>query len=663
MRSPTSTTKQPMPMAPAESAFALQLGSAMRTPRLRTLSEFAEQEIIVPDGPFDGRRLRLDRHPVGRLLLDELGSGRWQRAFITGPNQDGKSLMGFVIPTLYLLFERRETVVMGVPTEKMVDDKWSKDLRPVIRASRYRDLLPESGAGSRGGTPTAVEFRNGVTLRFMTGGGDDQSRSSYTTPNLVVTETDGFDEVGSSSREGSKFAQLERRTLAFVDRARVIAECTVSTESGRTWQEYQNGSRGRIALKCPHCSSWVTPEREHFSGWQDAASDVEACEKAALACPECGELWTNEQRLAANRNAVLAHRGQEVAPDGTVTGPLPPTNTLGFRWTVVNSILNPNRLASVGGIEWRARRATDEDAAERDVRQSQWALPAKPAKEDLSKLDAFAIMTRRMNGAWRGTVPELAQFITVAADVGKRLCHWAAIAWLPNATPHILDYGRLEVPCEMMAEEEAILLALRAWRDSLATGWKRNGADIVPVLKFVDSGDWQSTILAFVAESGPGWFATKGFGSTQRRSGAYKRDTGSKVVGVGDHYNLIELPTRQQQLEINVDHWKSWIHARLQTPIGRPGALTLFDSNDHLGFAKHLTAEKRVEEFVPGEGTVTKWIQVSRNNHWLDATVYAAVAGHAAGARLIGEQTAEPKSEPKPESDSSNPLTNYRGRW
>jgi hypothetical protein len=34
-----------------------------------------------------------------------------------------------------------------------------------------------------------------------------------------------------------------------------------------------------------------------------------------------------------NRAGRLVHRGQEVAPDGTIVGDLPPTKTLGFRWS------------------------------------------------------------------------------------------------------------------------------------------------------------------------------------------------------------------------------------------------------------------------------------------------------------------------------------------
>src|SRR4051812_24886925 len=136
-------------MSKAEASLVRELSARMRTPRLRTLSEFAEREIVIPDGPFAGRRFRLDRHPVARLLFEELT--RWRRAFVTGPNQDGKSLLGFVIPAMYLLFERRETVILGVPTLEMAEDKWNVDILPVIKASRYAKYLPARGKGSKQG--------------------------------------------------------------------------------------------------------------------------------------------------------------------------------------------------------------------------------------------------------------------------------------------------------------------------------------------------------------------------------------------------------------------------------------------------------------------------------------------------------------------------------
>ena len=63
--------------------------------------------------------------------------------------------------------------------------------------------------------------------------------------------------------------------------------------------------------------------------------------------------------------------------------------------------------------------------------------------------------------------------------------------------------------------------------------------------------------------------------------------------------------------------------------------------NDHLSFAKHLTSEKQVEEFVAGKGTVVKWLKEHKNNHWFDASYMNCVAAQLLGVRLGGEPADE----------------------
>src|SRR5690606_23777043 len=119
-----------------------------------------------------------------------------------------------------------ETAICGLPSMDMARDKWREDFLPAIEASRYRELLPRAGAGSRGGLVDAIKFRNGATLRFMSGGGDDKKRSAFTSRVLLVTEADGLDKSSSTSREASKIEQMAARTLAFGSRARIYKECT-----------------------------------------------------------------------------------------------------------------------------------------------------------------------------------------------------------------------------------------------------------------------------------------------------------------------------------------------------------------------------------------------------------------------------------------------------
>ena len=78
---------------------------AQARPRaLRTMRAFAEEEIVIPDGPYEGRRFRCSRQPYTALWFDHVDSGTWSRCVATGPTQSGKTLACFVIPLLNHLY-------------------------------------------------------------------------------------------------------------------------------------------------------------------------------------------------------------------------------------------------------------------------------------------------------------------------------------------------------------------------------------------------------------------------------------------------------------------------------------------------------------------------------------------------------------------------------
>src|SRR5262245_31051967 len=172
-KSPASSTGRPAARAapatrrPAMSALRHELAAFFRQARARryrSMRQFAEEEIVIPEGPFAGRRFRCSRQPYTGLWFDAVDAGLWCRYVATGPTQSGKTLACFIVPLLYHLFELQETVICGVPDMDMAGDKWRQDILPVIERSRYRDLLPKQGGGSRGGRIESITFGNGATL-------------------------------------------------------------------------------------------------------------------------------------------------------------------------------------------------------------------------------------------------------------------------------------------------------------------------------------------------------------------------------------------------------------------------------------------------------------------------------------------------------------------
>ncbi len=116
---------------------------AAKTRPVRSMREFAEQEVWIPEGKHVGERLRWDRQPVQRLLVDELDKNYWLEVYITAPSQCGKTFIGFNVPIAYFISELCETLVVGVPDGNMANDKWLKEIRPIFFASEsLRKLLP-----------------------------------------------------------------------------------------------------------------------------------------------------------------------------------------------------------------------------------------------------------------------------------------------------------------------------------------------------------------------------------------------------------------------------------------------------------------------------------------------------------------------------------------
>ncbi len=650
---PSATPKQNEPLI---DTLTWCLATA-RAPVVRPISQWVEDELVLPNGPFAGQRYRHGYHPASRHWFAAIDSGRWRRFAATAPTQNGKTLMGYVAPVLYHLFELQETVIVGLPSMDMANDKWSEDFLPLIEASKYRECMPDSGEGSRGGqVKRSIHFKNGATLRFLSGGGGDKKRAGYTARVLAVTETDGMDESSEGSREADKIEQLEGRTRAFGEAARIYLECTVSIETGRIWQEVSNGTDSRILRPCPHCRAFVAPERENLLGWQTAETEGVSGETAHWSCPACAAKWTEAERWAAAERSILVHRGQEVTPDGKVVGAGVPTQTFGLRWSAID---NPFATAKQLGIEeWGAARSANRESADRKMRQFVWCLPYESPDLDLTPLDAKEVAERFATDK-RGVPPADTVAIVVGIDTGKRKLHWTALALRASGGVAVIEYGDQTVESDRLGIKKALREALGKLAAYFDEGWTgANGQCWSPAQVWVDSGWHEHTdaVYGFCAAANEGlepgseqYRPAKGYGEGQPRVGCYHAPTkrSRDVLHVGENYHLARLRRNGRLVpgvilaHVDGDHWKSELHDRLSMPADEPDAMTLYrsaDPDEHQEFVEQLTAEKQVETFVPGRGTVRKWERMRRNNHKLDSTYTALAAGDFARTLLASRQ-------------------------
>ena len=590
---------------------------------------------MLPDGPRAGFRFSAAFMPWTGLVLTAFDDPRYRRFWGSGPAQSSKTVLFFLIPILYHLFEVRESIIVGVPRMEDAYGIWADRILPAIRANpAWAALLPSEGAGSRGGRFHSVRLKSGAALRFMSGAGRDEERSGYPARVVVFTEVDKFDEAGDASKESDPITQIETRTEAYGDRALVFAECTMSTKEGRVWREVSDhGTGSQLWLACPHCGRWAAPEREQFVGWQGAEDVNAARELGAYACAECGVAWSEADRRAALEHPLLVAEGQTVTA-GLVTGEPRRTNTFGVRWNSLHSALTG--MANIAEKEWRAA-IDDDESSKKRLAQFVWGLPYEAEKEQTIDITEQT-MYRRITDRARGIVPAGTEKVTVFIDLGLYRCWWSAWAWSEGMRGHCLDYGCLLVEHGARSEDAAILAALREFRDDiLIPGWAnaegvRRGADMVLVDR-----NWKSEVVSvFCRESGQGYMGAHGRGNVRGlKSWTEPNPTKAKLIGEG--WYVTPSSRGGCVVLMDSDRWKGRVHSGFVASEGGPGALTLYKGQprEHSTFCRHILAEHQIEEWEPGKGPIVRWHQSSRSNHYLDTAYGAMVAASICGMRLV----------------------------
>lgn len=621
------------------------LGRSSRSRRIRTISEFSET-LTIPEGKFKGRRFRLDRQPFVALAYAEIESKRWRRIAAVGCVQSGKTLQFSVIPALYTLFELAEPYIYGVPTMDMGADKWRKELLPAIQASGFDRYLPTKGSGSKGATKVdAVTFTNGAEVRFMSGSGGDEKRSGYTARVVGMTEVDKYDTATASGEETDPVSQMEARALASGDEAWILLECTVTHVAGRIWLEYTSGTESKIVAPCPNCGEYVCPEREHLKGWQDAKSVKQAERQAHWECPACSEVFLDADRCEMMRHCKLLHRGQTIDRDGVIHGDPPETDTLGFRWNAFHNMFWETSF--IAAEEWKAARADNHEDAQRKIRQFFWVIPDEPEEVEFITLDAAVLREKKLTFP-KGVVPPEAVKTTVGVDCGKWNQYWVCTAWMENGAGHVVDYARLRTPPNGQRPELVFWSALNELSQRIFAGWPTpDGNIVIPDRVWIDCGFNTEYVCRFCRElRGPVRFWPVhglGFGQAVRRNYTAPKKTGNTVRWLGDNYHGVwSVEHRVEQVEINVDRWKTDVQEGLAAERENPGSISFYASNDpneHNTLIAHCRAETPLEKFIPGRGPVTVWENAEKKpNHLFDSLTYSAVAAHQCGVRILKER-------------------------
>jgi len=622
------------------------------------------------------------------LLFDAIDDTRWSTIVITGPSQSSKTLCGFAIPTIRSICEAEENVVLGIPEGDMADDKYKEDIYPVMSNSpRLRRYLPVRGPGSSGGkVRDAIEFSNGVRAKIMTRGGQDTGKAGYTARVVYITEAAGWSYATTTSSEGDVFRQLRARQFGYSHKERqMIVEGTTTIKQELPWRMKGNpdsllSTMSVLVTPCPHCDCWIAPERQHFTGWEDARTEDEAAEKAFFFCPECGEQITERERRSVNQDIKLIHHGQTIDEQGDITGPEPATSILWFRWTQFHNFLLGAEDHAIE--EWRAQQVPDGTEekfdSEKSMCQFVWCWPYDPPITEEIPLTPEDVLGRTESKR-RGVLSTEAVRMSCGIDLRATQIHYTVIEWYANSAGCRIDFGIIPVD-RKLGIRRGVLAALRILRDKILTvGYTdTKNRTLRPQVVFVDAGWKPEVTRAFVKE----WramgftevYPAYGRGmSAPRGRGGYSHPaalTKNGVSWIGDQYYFKMQPKHGViAAYVNSDEWKSFVHDGMTMDPGLPGSLLSFEpvTDDEIKLAGTLSrqtcAEKAIEIVVPDRGPVTVWRNESfKANHGLDVTYLACAAGHRAGVRVIDQVPQQQQQRPPQRSNDEQKSPYFASR-
>ena len=251
----------------------------------------------------------------------------------------------------------------------------------------------------------------------------------------------------------------------------------------------------------------------------------------------------------------------------------------------------------------------------------------------------------------RGFVPAGAKCVTAAMDLGKYLCHWIIVAWQPDATGHVVDYGRLDVASTDLGVEQALLVTLRQFKDMVMTGWPELDGKQKPRMPdqvWIDSGYMAPVVYTFCREAGRRFRPAVGRGAGQQRVAVVQPPDTNRFGRPADRRRLPSESIARRTTTARGDQRRLLEDVGARATEDAAGSSRGADAvpRDAAGapvLSKHLTAETKTEEFIAGKGMVVKWERQQRQNHWLDALYNACAAGRHCGAKLIKEKPRRPQ--------------------
>ena len=408
-------TQTPLP------AMARALAALFKPQAPLTPSEWAEANLIVPDGPSAGKNWSLDLTPYVKELLDFIGPD--------SPHNEIAAMKGIqtgfttvLIAAIGHSIDRDPCNMMLMqPTSDALSDfnrtklQIALETSPVLRGK----VASQTSRSSTGSTTCSKQYPGGIlTLAIASSAADLRSK---TIKKLFRDEIDEYPD--DLDGQGDPLKLSEGRLTSFLKQGdwKKIDISTPTIKGGSKIEErYEAGDKRRWFVPCPHCTGDDgRPSEFVFEFGSNFAYSRTFPHGAHYVAPCCGSIIDERQRT----RMVKAGRWIATAPR---PGAFP-----SYHFDTLSSPFVPWDHIAKLAIE-----AEDNPTKAKSFHNLWLGLPYE-MKGDAP--DHVRLMERRDENLIRGKIPPRGLILTAAADVQMRGIWLEVLAIAPDRQTYVVD--------------------------------------------------------------------------------------------------------------------------------------------------------------------------------------------------------------------------------
>ncbi|XPV75510.1 MAG: terminase gpA endonuclease subunit [Desulfovibrio sp.] len=557
-------------------------------------ADFASKHFKLVTGRYKGEFYKLERNPVGKMIMEKWDNPMLQLLFWGGPSQvTGKTTTAYACMCAEL-FRSPCSCAIGMPDKETRNRIFDEKIGPHFKKSpELNALLSDDTKAVQKGQ---IITRFGAVYGMYSG--SDASASSISPRVVLIDEEDAYPDKMAGER-------MAERNQSYEDEAKTFRFSKVrgNERQSSIWRAMKEHAQViyQVRACCPNCGAFQVMDLKQIKvpGNMRDPKVIFQQKAARYHCIHCTLKWDDHNRnIAVQRGDLWA---ETEIKDATAIGVITPSWV--FQGMSLSAVMRDYFIAKEAGTptkwEWFDN-----------------SHPSKPYKVVTIKTPADQIKAMIAHDKPAREVPAEAIAVTMGVDTQKKGFYFVVRAWAKSGESWLIEYGMLATEEDVETQLDAVYpvagrsdVVMPIWRsgidmggtrdDSRADGWTRS--EVVKLL-----------VLELDREN---FHAVKG--------ASRKQDTVVRRSETGVHK---DVPKEYQEnitlYTLDTHDMKDLIFlVRLNPDSIQPMWMHRETGEDYL---QQIASEER----EPDKNNNLVWVQKKAANHYLDCEVYAAACAH-----------------------------------